>query len=1073
MSCKAHSLLEECDSDPVPVKAAQCRVLVAEKQPTSSAMIVATVSATNYANMTSEMSTSQSVRIDQRPPLAPRIWIQRNVDFGEGKSRCPSSKNPTIFQSLRNVDVVWEQPRDSDSGLQTCTLALIELNGIDHGVQVEEEISVDSMPGTRSLDDLWTILQGKTYVIEFRATDMAGAHNHSRTDEFVLEFTNPVPGTVLIQQDSTALQEHDGIIFVRGKDPVTISWSGFHASTPICFEVGVFTMSFSDGGRIWIERGTEIVNQTSFSLSSLSGASKEPHWAEVCAFDNGGNSVCAVSMPYLPEFEAFAPVQVEVTAIDARMSTAEGSIEWLVHARWSLPQVENQHVSSVWCCLGSRTGDSDLLPCQASSGDTFCSVNIPGSNYSQPRFYLTVAVETISGLRSNASSRMHLLDQTGPSVAKIVPIPTFESSDSVENRIQPFFEVENQLFQTSQTTLRAAIVDVHDKESGLTSLLGRVCWNSLCGKYVEVGSEEMLFQNLSLAVGTVAYFELLAVNGQGLRTTLISEGIEVSQFLPPIGFVHDGNNSVDVDFTSKISTSSCSWNHELGGLSAFSHWEAVLLEFPPVGASLSLRDREVSIMQENWIQFWQTDSDRDPWWVDFAAAGTSLIAGPIKVEKDRTSAVVDGLSLQNGTRYFWALLGCSNARRCSATLSDGFSVEVDRPAVGCVSIAGIVSSTTAAEYVFVSSPAALAVAFAVQPRALDIPLEICEQPFADSLSPSNSTSHLAFARMRLEPIRDLVEVNGTNLSKAESDVQVQLVDVSRVRGWKHPCCSTSPILFDQHRELGSLHVGTTFFNVVASVGDSVAISTTSSILILNVESNDYHILTQDLGINHKFFAFQHNFALQREESLVFYDFDSDGTMQARTGPDLGSEECFILTRTRQLIVLSATLGAIRVYVQDHPGGHWQEEAQFQLQFDVDPDCKLSSISAATFMFRSTSQIWQVLRISSDQLHHIGSFSAPPGNSLSTQSVGESGETGIIAIGNPTSLDGSGSLTVLLVNDDEIGTMCSIPGVDQQQLGLRTAISVVEEDELLIAASLGNGSEAVVLFDVQLLRQTCT
>eukprot|EP00961_Rhodomonas_salina_P127120 1713605-Rhodomonas_salina.1 len=115
MPCTKHSVLEACDSDPATTNAAQCHVLFASKPPTSSTMVVATVSATNRANITSEISTSQSVRIDQTPPMAPRIWIQGDVDFGGDRIRCPTGRTPTIFQSLRNVDVMWEQPSDLDS----------------------------------------------------------------------------------------------------------------------------------------------------------------------------------------------------------------------------------------------------------------------------------------------------------------------------------------------------------------------------------------------------------------------------------------------------------------------------------------------------------------------------------------------------------------------------------------------------------------------------------------------------------------------------------------------------------------------------------------------------------------------------------------------------------------------------------------------------------------------------------------------------------------------------------------------------------------------------------------------
>eukprot|EP00961_Rhodomonas_salina_P187992 2537141-Rhodomonas_salina.1 len=947
------------------------------------------------------------------------------------------------------------------------------------------------MPGAKSLETLWTIREGETYVVEFRATDMAGARNHSRTEAFVLEFRSPISGSVLVQQDSSGLQERGGFVFVRGSDPVTFTWSGFHASTPVCFEVGVFTIDTSDGSRVWIERSTVIVNQTFFSPSASSGTSREPHWAEVCAFDNGGNSACALSKPYLPEFEALAPIQVEVRSIDALMSNADGTLEWLVHATWSLPRVEHQRTSSVWCCVGTKIGEADLIPCRMSSGETFCSVeisaqNIPGSNHTQTRIYLTVQVETISGLRSNASSIMHFLDHTRPSVGKIVPIPIFESSANLKNHLHPFFEVENPMFQTSQTTLKAAIVDVRDEESGLSLLLGRACWNSQCGEFIDVDPVEMKFHNLSLAVGTVAYFELVAVNGQGMKTTLISEAIEISKFLPPGGFVHDGNMSLDVDVSSNISTSSCAWNNEFVSSSAFSHWEVVLLASPqseaedvlePAFSSLSLANlREISTAQENPVDFVEGSRDfESPWWVDLA--GSSLVAGPIKVGKDKSSVFVDGLSLQNGVKYFWVLLGCSNARSCRATFSDGFNVEVERPAVGCVAIAGIVSSMTGAEYVFVSSPSALGVAFTVLSKSSDPALETCDQPFPDSwlASKAPATSHMAFARMRLEQTHQIQGANETNLSKTQSNV-IQLLDVSGVREKNHPCCSTSPIHFGQHRELTSQHVGSTLFNVVASSGDSVAISTTSSILILNVESNYYHMLTQDLD-NHKLLSSLNSFALQTQESVMLYEFDSEGTMQVGSGPPLGSQECFAVTRNRQLIVLSTSLRTIKLYSQNYPGAQWEMETQFQLQYDVDPSCKISGVTATTFMFRSNTQTWQILHITSNELHHIGSFSAPAVDSLSIQNVGENGEMGIIAVGDPSSLGGSGSLTVLFVSDAtyEVITICSITGLDQQQLGMRTALSggnVLDGDRLLMAASLGTGPEAVQLFEVLPLEQTC-
>eukprot|EP00961_Rhodomonas_salina_P231563 3128007-Rhodomonas_salina.1 len=653
-------------------------------------------------------------------------------------------------------------------------------------------------------------------------------------------------------------------------------------------------------------------------------------------------------------------------------------------------------------------------------------------------------------------------------IGSIRPTPVFAAMNS-SRLCQPSFSVENLLFQTSQTAVKVSVDAVRDKESRIVSLMCRACWHSGCSGFQDVVHGACMFHHLSLANGADVHVEVVATNAQGFVATAMSEPITVSTFEPRVDILLDGNSSRDTDFHWQSSASSCSWRHNLQAVPAFSHFEAFLLESSDRPDGMA-SNPEIHAAEAGGIAEFRIPGTFSETWAH------KLIAGPVRIPREASSTSVDGLGLQNGRKYFWMLLVCSNARLCTAAVSDGFILETDMPSVGCVSIGDTNSFrlTPAPEYIYVSSSSLILFSWIAtsgisssSDREL---LESCDGYGSLSGIVGNSSSYIKSARVAIIPIDE--QRNASEISS--SIAQYTLEEVYEIRPRSHPCCTDTVAMFSRCHQLSKEDIGSNEFSILASIGDStLVVSTKSAIFLLNARTKSRHFFSES-WVSNTAIATSENF-LAFETSHGLSVFNAGTTDVHRFGayfPNENVNQCFGLTNTGQIIVVTSHLGTVTVY--EWSKAAWVMQAQYQLPGSIGLECTIRTISPTIWLIRSNSRVWTIFSIEKTGLESIGTLSATSDASIAAI---EKNKSGIVAVGDPFNNEGSGSVDVYLVaglHERELSTVCSILGHNHQRLGTTIALSrgdVQHAGKILMASFVENLPHTVVVYEVHLFRNS--
>eukprot|EP00961_Rhodomonas_salina_P004998 67833-Rhodomonas_salina.1 len=548
--------------------------------------------------------------------------------------------------------------------------------------------------------------------------------------------------------------------------------------------------------------------------------------------------------------------------------------------------------------------------------------------------------------------------------------------------------------------------------------------------------------------------------------TVMSDLVKISNFEPRVDFVLDGNSSQDTDFHWQTGESSCSWQHNLQGEPAFSHFEAILLE------SLHSADELDSHTQISWIEKSTTQNIYvQPW-------DRRVVAGPVRISKNASSAFVDGLSLQHGRKYFWVLLVCSNSRLCTAAISDGFVVETDSPNVGCVSIGDVHSSQTtpATEYVYVSSAASISLAWIATSGSNNHDLlAFCDDGEPERLSGfvQNTSSYIKTARLAILPIDRL---RNESRDSSSTDHFIVLDDVSNMRPSDHRCCNVIVPTIKKYDQLLHQDIGSLTYNVLASIGDNMlVISTESAIFLMNARTKHRHFVSQNRIPDATIAVSENYFAFESPEGLSVFKVGAAGVHGVGENlPEASLMECYGLTSAGQILAVSSIRDTLTVYELSEAA--WKLQDQYSLPASIDAGCAVRAVASTLWLVRSTFQSWTIFTLDQTGVHTVGTLTVTSVTSLAVIQVDESG---IIAVGDPHKDDGSGVVDIHLVrglDKNGMSLVCTISGGHHQLLGATIALShgdLPNTGTVMMAALVENAPHAVIVYEIEAFSNSCS
>ena len=157
--------------------------------------------------------------------------------------------------------------------------------------------------------------------------------------------------------------------------------------------------------------------------------------------------------------------------------------------------------------------------------------------------------------------------------------------------------------------------------------------------------------------------ELLETTRAGQSTSSLSESFVIDWTAPEVGVVYDGIGSDP--------NTNCSENSTFGENSQCS-----TRSFEDTDIDFTNNTREI---HARWIDFLDNESDIVEY---FWCVGTQPMKDDIRVCEStgmRPNGSHYGLNLQHGDSYFVTVVACNGARRCSATYSDGVSIDTTPP----------------------------------------------------------------------------------------------------------------------------------------------------------------------------------------------------------------------------------------------------------------------------------------------------------------------------------------------------------------------------------------------------------
>ena len=157
--------------------------------------------------------------------------------------------------------------------------------------------------------------------------------------------------------------------------------------------------------------------------------------------------------------------------------------------------------------------------------------------------------------------------------------------------------------------------------------------------------------------------ELLESTRAGQSTSSLSESFVIDSTAPEVGVVYDGIGSDP--------NTNCSENSTFGEDSQCS-----TRSFEDTDIDFTNNTREI---HARWIDFLDEESDIVEY---FWCVGTQPMKDDIRVCEStgmRPNGSHYGLNLQHGDSFFVTVVACNGARRCSATNSDGVSIDTSPP----------------------------------------------------------------------------------------------------------------------------------------------------------------------------------------------------------------------------------------------------------------------------------------------------------------------------------------------------------------------------------------------------------
>lgn len=471
---------------------------------------------TNQAGGVTQLS-SDGVTVDNSPPVASAIWpgtVSENIWLH-------NIPDKTFFSAKASfIAAYWKHFVEKESELWYYKWAI----GTSRcGTQVQPFINIGRVNNCNTTYSDLNVREGVKYYVTVMAINRAGLVSTACSDALVIDRTPPKPGKI-----TTGVSGKLGKRFFTPDEDIAIFWNDFLDKESGIFNYRVEVFIPNTKIVVFNETREGYVRNVTIKIQKQQNIEESKFRVRVLCSNKANLTSTSISETFIVDSSSPVPGKVIISENLKKHKRFQSNTESIT-TTWEEFRDEQSPITQYEVGVGTSPGHDNVALFKSVGLRNKISLKTLNLTHAES-YYVSVRATNAAGLKTISSSKSVTIDTT----------PPLARNGSLMDGVGPR---DNDYF-SNETLLSGHWEDVHDPESGIvgtTYCIGTVPYGCQTKLPEDIGSRTSFdYRKNELVQGAKYYVTLEVMNGAGLSSGMVSDGMVFDATPPDMGKVLDG-----------------------------------------------------------------------------------------------------------------------------------------------------------------------------------------------------------------------------------------------------------------------------------------------------------------------------------------------------------------------------------------------------------------------------------------------------------------------------------------------------------------------------------------------------